>query len=117
MKRHISKISGSHGSSWLKPILLFLLLLCFLAAFNLSFADGPLDPQNLEHPWDDLPHAEKHRSSPTSGRTYDPLMLPLGVGLRIIVHVQPVIQKENLGASKVFAPSEKNRGHLFVFIR
>jgi hypothetical protein len=119
MKWHSSKISGNHGSSWLKPILPFLLLLCFLVAFNLSFADGPLDsnPQNLEHPWDDSPHAEFHRSSTASTGTYDPVMLPLGVGLRIIVHVQPVTQKEDGGAGKVFAPSEKNRGNLFIFIR
>ena len=103
-----SRISGNHGSSWRKPILLFSLL-CFLVAFNLSFANGPTNPStpNLEHPWDDLYHSEREQVPVDPPGPNNFLILPLGVGSKIIIHVQPAAQKGNLGRDKVYGPSEK----------
>lgn len=108
-----SKISGNHGSSWLKRILLLSLLFGALVIFNHSFAGGP----DLEHPWDDLQGAnsDKITMNPTTGQQW--VLLSWGTSPQFIIQVESKVQKEDAGKGKVSEPSEKNRVHLFIFIR
>ena len=49
------QMPGSRRFFLLKRILLFSVILCFLAVFNISFADDVTDPPpDWEHPWDDV---------------------------------------------------------------
>lgn len=116
MKWHASKNLKGQGLSWLKPPLLVALLFFSLVAFNLSLADEPILP-NLEHPWDDNVDGRWGSSSAVPPGTHDPLILPLGGGLKIIVHLQPRAQKESLGGKKGSAPPEKNRSHVLISLR
>jgi hypothetical protein len=109
-----SKISGNHGSSWLKRILLLSLLFGALVTFNQSFADGP----DMEHPWDDLQGTDSDKTTvinPPTGQQW--VLLSLGTGPQFIIHVEPKAQKADAGKGKVSEPSVKNRVHLFIFIR
>ena len=108
-----SKISGNHGSSWLKRILILSLLFGALVIFNHSFASGP----DLEHPWDDLrgTDSDKIIMHPTTGQQW--VLLSVGTGSQFIILVEPKVQKEDAGKGKVSEPSVKNRVHLFIFIK
>ena len=119
MRWQTAKISVSHGSSGLKQILFFFLLLCFLVAFTPGFANQLTDPSHpqREHPWDDPCDGGWNKSFVDPPGTCDFLMLPVGLDLKIIIHMQPAMQKQDLEKRKVYGPSEKNRGHLLIFIR
>jgi hypothetical protein len=108
-----SKISGNHGSSWLKRILLLSLLFGALVIFNHSFAGEP----DLEHPWDDLQGTDSDITTMNSTTGQEWVLISLGTGPQFIIHVEPKSQKEDAGKGKVSEPSVKNRVHLFIFIR
>ncbi len=116
-----SKISGNHGSSWLKRILFLSLFFGALVIFNHSFAYGP----DKEHPWDELRGADSDKTSmsPTTGQQMSSttgqqwVLLSFGTGPQFIIHVESKVQKEDTGKGKVSEPSVKNRVNLFIFIR
>lgn len=114
-----SKISGNYRSSWLKQILFFSILLCFLSAFNLSRAQAnPPDSTEFEHPWDDLCLSVIQPGPSHPPPSINLCIFKFGPGAWIII--QPVVrwgQKDGLGKGKVSGPVEKNRSHLFILFR
>jgi len=117
-----SKASGRHRFFLLKQILLSSVILCFLIVFNLSFADELTDPSdpNWEHPWDDLCETGTNRIpqdlSEADGED-DVLILKLGFGSGIIIYLHSAERDEVFGNRKTFGASQKNRGHLLIFIK
>ncbi len=110
-----SKAFGSHGLFLLKRILLFSILLCFLAAFNLSFADEATDPEpEWEHPWDDMCGTEGNQNPPETGGM---LLFQFGFDSWIIIHLQSAGYGDDVEEEKVFGPSEKNHGNLLIFVK
>ncbi len=108
------KISGRGGSFWLKRVFLLSLLLVALVAFNHSFAGGP----DQEHPWDDLMRGSALDESTLNHPTNSNWLISIGIGHPIIIiNTVTSVQRENLGKGKASESSEKNRVHLFIFIK
>jgi hypothetical protein len=113
-----SKALGSHRFFLLKRILLFSILLCFLAAINLSFADEVTDPEpEWEHPWDDMCGTDWNQNPQNPPETGGMLLLQFGFDSWIIFHLQSVGQGNDFGEEKILGPSEKNCGNLLIFVR
>lgn len=114
-----SKVSGGHRSSLLKRILFFLVILCFLVAFNFVFVGDATEPEpeDGEHPWDDFCNTDWNQSPSDSTETDYFLTFPFGFGSGIIFHMRSAGQDYGLGEGKVFGPAQKNRGRLFIFIK
>jgi hypothetical protein len=113
-----SKLSGGHRSSMLKQILFFAFILCFLVAFSLSFAgDDGGQPEDGEHPWDDLCNTDWNRTYSDTTETDEFLTFPFGCGSGFIFHMQSPVQDGGWEQGKVFGPAQKNRGYLFIFIK
>jgi hypothetical protein len=112
-----SKIPEDHRSSWLKPILLLAVILCFLMVFNLTIADELTDPgsPNWGHPWDDPAGAEDNNSNPPEED--DALVLQIGFNPAIIIFYQSGKQEDNPQVGRSFASAKKNRGHLLILIK
>jgi hypothetical protein len=111
-----SKIPKGHRSSWLKPILLFAVILCFLTVFNFTVAEELNDPgsPNWGHPWDDPAGAEDNNSNPSED---DALFLQIGFDAGIIILFQSGTQEENPQVGRSFASARKSRGHLLILIK
>jgi hypothetical protein len=111
------KIPKGHRSSWLKPILLFAVILCFLMVFNPTIADELTDPgsPNWGHPWDDPAGAEDNNPNPPEED--DAMLLQIGIDGGIIILFQSGKQEENLQAGRPFASAKKSRGHLLILIK
>jgi hypothetical protein len=114
-----SRVSGGFGASWLKPILLFSLLLCFLGVFTLGFAGQLTDPTNPNqgHPWDDL--CSKKSDPPPEGPPEhgSVLVLQFGPGHWIVTHLELASQKEGLKHQRSSGLGEKKTSHVFIFVR
>jgi len=112
-----SKVSGGHRSSLLKRILFLLVTVCFLVAFNFVFVGDATEPVDGEHPWDDLCNIDWDQSPSDSTDTDDFFMFPFGFGSGFIFHMWYPGQDDGLEEVKVFGPSQRNRGHLFIDIK
>lgn len=118
-----SKVSGGHRSSLLKRILFFLVILCFLAAFNFVFVGDATEPEpeDGEHPWDDFFNTNWNSSPSDSTGTDDLLTFPFGAGFGSGIifhfHMGSAGQDGGLEKGKVFGPASKSRGYLFIFIK
>jgi hypothetical protein len=112
-----TKIPEGHRSSWLKLILLFSVILCFLMVFNFTLAEELTDPgsPNWGHPWDDPAGSEGN--SPNPPEDDDALLLQIGLDTGIIILFQPGTQEENPQVGRSFACAKKNRGLLLILIR
>jgi hypothetical protein len=113
-----SKALGGHRFFLLKRILLFSVMLCFLVVFNLSFADELTDPDDpdWEHPWDDLCNTGSQNPDDPSD-TDNVLIFQFGFDFWIIIYPQAPGQKNGFEEEKAFGPTEKNRGHLLIFVK
>ena len=114
-----SKLSDGHRSFLLKQLLFFSVILCFLIAFNLSFAEELTDPGSTdsEHPWDEVCEHDGDRDPPDPREIDNVLMIKFGFGPWVIIHMQSAEQKDGFGTEKAFRPVEKNRGHLLILIK
>jgi hypothetical protein len=113
-----SKIPGGHRSSWMKRILLFSIIVCFLVAFNFSFADELTDPDDpeWEHPWDDVCSTESDPDPSDRPVADDVFMLRFGFAPGVIILLQPAEQEQGFEKGRSNTPSEKNRRHLLILI-
>lgn len=111
------KIPEGHRSSWMKRILLFSVILCFLVAFNLSLADDLTDPGSPDwgHPWDDPAGSGEDPPDPPEGD--DALLIQFGFHPGVIVLLVPGGQDRDFEAGRSCAPVEKNRGRLYILFK
>ncbi len=111
------KIPEGHRSFWMKRILLFSVIVCFLIAFNFSLADELTDPgsPNWGHPWDDPAGSGEDPSDPPAED--DVLLVQFGFGPGIVILLVPGEQGRSLEAGRSLAPTKKNRGRLLILVK
>ncbi len=109
---------GSRAIFLLKRILLFSVILSFLFVFNLSFADELTDPPpDWEHPWDDVCETGSDQGPEDPPEIHTGFMLHFGFDSWIMILLQSPGQKDDAVEERTFAPTEKNRGGLLIFVR
>lgn len=111
------KIPEGHRSSWMKRILLFSVILCFLVVFNLSLADELTDPDspNWGHPWNDPAGSGEGPSDPPADD--DALLVQFGFNHGIILLLAPAGQERSFEAGRSCAAAHKGSGRLFILVR
>ncbi len=113
-----SSTAGSRAIFLLKRILLFSVILSFLLVFNLSFADELTDPPpDWEHPWDDVCETGSDQGPEGPPEIHTGFMLHFGFDSWIMILLQSPGQKDDAPEERTFAPTEKNRGGLLIFVR
>ena len=113
-----SSTPGSRAIFLLKRILLFSVILSFLLVFNLSFADELTDPPpDWEHPWDDVCETGSDQDPEDPPEIHTGFMLHFGFDSWIMILLQSPGQKDDAVEERTFAPTEKIRGGLLIFVR
>ncbi|MGB2769698.1 MAG: hypothetical protein WBC88_08250 [Candidatus Zixiibacteriota bacterium] len=109
---------GSRAIFLLERILLFSIILSFLFVFNLSFADDLTDPPpDSEHPWDDVCETGSDQTPEDPPEIHTGFMLHFGFDSWIMILLQSPEQKDDAVEGRAFAPTEKNRRGVLIFVR
>jgi hypothetical protein len=112
------QMPGSRRFFLLKRILLFSVILCFLAVFNLSFADDLTDPPpDWEHPWDDVCETGWDQNPEGPPQSDGVILFHFGFDSWMMIIFQSAGEVDEVGEEKALAPSEKDRGNSLIFVR